>query len=102
MRSRTLSLLASFVVVCSLTGALSGCSTADNPPPAKPTEAPPPPAAKETQPHKTQEGKTYGGNDMYKKIVDGTHQMSAGMPESFNVLVKEIRSLAIDMELEER
>ena len=43
-----------------------------------------------------------GRNDMYKKIVDGTHQMSAGMPESFNVLVKEIRSLAIDMELEER
>jgi len=43
-----------------------------------------------------------GRNDMYKKIVDGSHQMSAGMPESFNVLVKEIRSLAIDMELEER
>jgi DNA-directed RNA polymerase subunit beta len=39
---------------------------------------------------------------MYKSIVDGEHKMSAGMPESFNVLVKEIRSLAIDMELEER
>jgi DNA-directed RNA polymerase subunit beta len=37
---------------------------------------------------------------MYKNIVDGNHQMDAGMPESFNVLVKEIRSLGINMELE--
>jgi DNA-directed RNA polymerase subunit beta len=37
---------------------------------------------------------------MYKNIVDGNYKMEAGMPESFNVLVKEIRSLAIDMELE--
>ena len=37
-----------------------------------------------------------------KAIVDGEHKMAAGMPESFNVLVKEIRSLAIDMELEEK
>ncbi|MBX3690402.1 DNA-directed RNA polymerase subunit beta [Dokdonella sp.] len=43
-----------------------------------------------------------GRNQMYKNIVDGDHEMSAGMPESFNVLVKEIRSLAINMELEER
>jgi DNA-directed RNA polymerase subunit beta len=43
-----------------------------------------------------------GRNQMYKAIVDGEHKMAAGMPESFNVLVKEIRSLAIDMELEER
>jgi len=42
-----------------------------------------------------------GRNQMYKNIVDGNHQMSAGMPESFNVLVKEIRSLAINIELEE-
>jgi DNA-directed RNA polymerase subunit beta len=42
-----------------------------------------------------------GRNQMYKYIVDGNHQMSAGMPESFNVLVKEIRSLAINIELEE-
>ena len=42
-----------------------------------------------------------GRNQMYKHIVDGNHQMSAGMPESFNVLVKEIRSLAINIELEE-
>ncbi len=42
-----------------------------------------------------------GRNQMYKNIVDGNHQMAAGMPESFNVLVKEIRSLAINMELEE-
>jgi DNA-directed RNA polymerase subunit beta len=41
-----------------------------------------------------------GRTRMYKNIVDGTHAMSAGMPESFNVLVKEIRSLGINMELE--
>ncbi|UXI67395.1 DNA-directed RNA polymerase subunit beta [Tahibacter amnicola] len=42
-----------------------------------------------------------GRNQMYKNIVDGNHEMVAGMPESFNVLVKEIRSLAINIELEE-
>jgi len=42
-----------------------------------------------------------GRNQMYKNIVDGEHEMAAGMPESFNVLVKEIRSLAINIELEE-
>ncbi len=42
-----------------------------------------------------------GRNQMYKNIVDGNHEMAAGMPESFNVLVKEIRSLAINIELEE-
>ena len=42
-----------------------------------------------------------GRNQMYKNIVDGNHQMAAGMPESFNVLVKEIRSLGINIELEE-
>ncbi len=42
-----------------------------------------------------------GRTKMYKNIVDGTHQMVAGMPESFNVLVKEIRSLAINIELEQ-
>ncbi|MCW8943486.1 MAG: DNA-directed RNA polymerase subunit beta, partial [Sedimenticola sp.] len=36
-----------------------------------------------------------GRTRMYKNIVDGNHQMEAGMPESFNVLVKEIRSLGI-------
>jgi DNA-directed RNA polymerase subunit beta len=41
-----------------------------------------------------------GRNQMYKNIVDGNHEMAAGMPESFNVLVKEIRSLAINIELE--
>jgi len=40
-----------------------------------------------------------GRNQMYKNIVDGNHAMSAGMPESFNVLVKEIRSLGINIEL---
>jgi DNA-directed RNA polymerase subunit beta len=41
-----------------------------------------------------------GRTKMYKNIVDGTHEMTAGMPESFNVLVKEIRSLAINIELD--
>ena len=41
-----------------------------------------------------------GRTRMYKNIVDGNHQMKAGMPESFNVLVKEIRSLGIDIELD--
>ena len=42
-----------------------------------------------------------GRTKMYKNIVDGDHRMEAGMPESFNVLVKEIRSLAINLELEQ-
>ena len=41
-----------------------------------------------------------GRTKMYKNIVDGDHCMEPGMPESFNVLVKEIRSLGIDIELE--
>ncbi len=41
-----------------------------------------------------------GRTKMYKNIVDGDHSMEPGMPESFNVLVKEIRSLGIDIELE--
>ena len=41
-----------------------------------------------------------GRTKMYKNIVDGDYRMDPGMPESFNVLVKEIRSLGIDMELE--
>ena len=41
-----------------------------------------------------------GRTKMYKNIVDGDHRMEPGMPESFNVLIKEIRSLAIDMELD--
>ena len=41
-----------------------------------------------------------GRTKMYKNIVDGDHKMEAGMPESFNVLLKEMRSLAIDIELE--
>ena len=42
-----------------------------------------------------------GRTRMYKNIVDGNHHMEAGMPESFNVLMKEIRSLGIDIELEQ-
>ena len=41
-----------------------------------------------------------GRTKMYKNIVDGNHQIEAGMPESFNVLLKEIKSLGIDIELE--
>jgi DNA-directed RNA polymerase subunit beta len=41
-----------------------------------------------------------GRTKMYKNIVDGDDRMEAFMPESFNVLLKEIRSLAIDMELD--
>ena len=41
-----------------------------------------------------------GRTKMYKNIVDGDHSMDPGMPESFNVLVKEIRSLGINVELE--
>ena len=39
-----------------------------------------------------------GRTVMYKHIVDGDHRMDAGIPESFNVLMKEIRSLGIDIE----
>ncbi len=42
-----------------------------------------------------------GRTKMYKNIVDGDYHMEPGMPESFNVLVKEIRSLAINLELEQ-
>ncbi|HSA46882.1 MAG TPA: DNA-directed RNA polymerase subunit beta [Candidatus Competibacteraceae bacterium] len=41
-----------------------------------------------------------GRTKVYKNIVDGNHRMEAGMPESFNVLVKEIRSLSINIDLE--
>lgn len=41
-----------------------------------------------------------GRTKMYKNIVDGDHKMEAGMPESFNVLIKEIRSLGVNIELE--
>ena len=42
-----------------------------------------------------------GRTKMYKNIVDGDHRMEPGMPESFNVLVKEVRSLGINIELEQ-
>lgn len=40
-----------------------------------------------------------GRTKMYKNIVDGTHEMDPSMPESFNVLLKEIRSLGINIDL---
>ncbi len=43
-----------------------------------------------------------GRNAMYKNIVDSEHETVAGIPESFNVLVKEIRSLGINIELDEK
>jgi len=43
-----------------------------------------------------------GRSKMYKNIVDGNYTMDASMPESFNVLIKEIRSLGIDFELERK
>ncbi|WP_026376741.1 DNA-directed RNA polymerase subunit beta [Aestuariibacter salexigens] len=43
-----------------------------------------------------------GRTKMYKNIVDGDHRMEPGMPESFNVLLKEIRSLGINIELEQQ
>ena len=41
-----------------------------------------------------------GRTKVYESIVKGEHSIDAGMPESFNVLVKEIRSLGLDIELE--
>jgi len=41
-----------------------------------------------------------GRTRMYKNIVDGDYRMDSSMPEAFNVIVKEIRSLGIDFELE--
>ena len=41
-----------------------------------------------------------GRNKMYKNIVDDTQNIDAGMPESFNVLMKEIKSLGINIELQ--
>ena len=41
-----------------------------------------------------------GRTRMYKNIVDGNHYMESNIPEAFNVIIKEIRSLGIDIELE--
>jgi DNA-directed RNA polymerase subunit beta len=41
-----------------------------------------------------------GRTKVYENLVKGEHTIEAGMPESFNVLVKEIRSLGIDIDLE--
>jgi len=42
-----------------------------------------------------------GRTKMYKNLVDGDHKMEPGIPESFNVLLKEIRSLGINIELDQ-
>ena len=42
-----------------------------------------------------------GRTKMFENIVKGDYRMEAGMPESFNVLVKEIRALGIDIALEQ-
>jgi DNA-directed RNA polymerase subunit beta len=41
-----------------------------------------------------------GRTRVYKNLVDGNYEMEPGIPESFNVLTKEIRSLGVDLELE--
>jgi DNA-directed RNA polymerase subunit beta len=41
-----------------------------------------------------------GRTKMYKNIVDGSFEMDANVPESFNVLSKEIKSLGINIELD--
>ena len=42
-----------------------------------------------------------GRTRMYESIVKGENVLEAGLPESFNVLVKELQSLALDVELHE-
>ena len=42
-----------------------------------------------------------GRTRVYKSLVDGDFEMEPGVPESFNVLTKEIRSLGIDLDLKE-
>jgi DNA-directed RNA polymerase subunit beta len=42
-----------------------------------------------------------GRTKIYKQIIDGTHEIESGMPESFNVLMKEIRSLGLNIDLVE-
>ena len=41
-------------------------------------------------------------NKMYKTIVDNTQNIDAGMPESFNVLMHELKGLGLDIRLEEK
>ncbi|MFH1334715.1 MAG: DNA-directed RNA polymerase subunit beta [Pseudomonadota bacterium] len=43
-----------------------------------------------------------GRTKMYKNIIDNNHTMNTGLPESFNVLIKEIRALGLDIELERK
>ena len=42
-----------------------------------------------------------GRTKVYKNIVDGNYEMEAGIPESYNVLLKKLRSLGIDIDFEE-
>jgi DNA-directed RNA polymerase subunit beta len=43
-----------------------------------------------------------GRTRMYEKIVKGDNTLEPGLPESFNVLIKELKSLALDVQLEEK
>ncbi|MDP2992932.1 MAG: hypothetical protein Q8N82_06175, partial [Deltaproteobacteria bacterium] len=43
-----------------------------------------------------------GRTRMYEKIVKGNNTLEAGLPESFNVLVKELQGLSLDVELTEK
>lgn len=69
MKARAASLQIAFVLACLAGGGFSGCNQPDNPPPAKPTETPPAPTDEALKPHETAEGKAYGSNDMYKKMM---------------------------------
>ena len=42
-----------------------------------------------------------GRTKVYKNIVDGNYEMEPGIPESYNVLTKEVRSLGIDIDFDE-
>ncbi len=42
-----------------------------------------------------------GRTEMYERLLEGKHKISADIPEAFKVLTREVRALALDMELEE-
>ena len=69
MKARAASHRLAFVFACVLGGPFFGCSQPDSPAPVKPTEAPPAPSDAAVKPHETTEGKAYGSNDMYKKMM---------------------------------
>jgi hypothetical protein len=74
MKSRTIALVAFLGLVAPTCGALSGCSQADNPPPAT-APAPPAPKAEDVQvPKRGTEKQEYGSSDRYKKAMEGKYR----------------------------